>query len=99
MDESQLHALQAMLVFMPIILLIGAVIIVVPWWYIWKKAGFSPWFCLLMILPFVSLVMLYIMAFSPWKVVPVGQSALGYSYPPTTFPPPQPPSSFSPPQA
>lgn len=99
MDQTQMHALQAMLIFMPIFMLVFAAIMIIPWWFIWKKAGFSSWFCLLMILPLVNLVMLYVMAFSEWKVMPVAQPAQGYPYPPSAFPPAQPPSSFPPPQA
>ncbi|HTZ89012.1 MAG TPA: hypothetical protein VMA71_01650 [Alloacidobacterium sp.] len=88
-DQSQLHALQAMLVFMPFFVLIGAIIVIIPYWMIWKKAGFSPWFSLLMFVPLVNLVMLYVLAFAEWKVVPIVPAAPAYSYPPTSFPPPQ----------
>jgi hypothetical protein len=54
---------------------------------IWKKAGFSPWFSLLMFVPMVNFVMLYVLAFSDWKVVPVGTLAGPAYYPPTTYPP------------
>jgi hypothetical protein len=89
-QQSQLHAIQAMMVFMPIFFLGIAVLIVIPYWFIWKKAGFSPWFSLLMFIPAVNFIMLYVLAFSQWKVVPVApaQPAMGYPYPPSTFPPP-----------
>lgn len=99
MDQNQLHAIQAMLIFMPFFFLIGAVIMLIPWWFIYKKAGFSSWFCILMVIPLVNLVMMYVLAFSTWKVVPVAQPALGYSYPPSPLQPPQAPPSFPPPQA
>jgi hypothetical protein len=54
---------------------------------IWKKAGFSPWFSLLMFVPMVNFVMLYVLAFSDWKVVPVTQVAPQYPYPPSSLPP------------
>lgn len=98
MDPNQLHAIQAMLVFMPILMLAFAIIMIVPYWFIWKKAGFSPFFSILMIIPLVNFIMLYVLAFSTWKVVPVAQPALGYSYPPSPLQPPQAPPSFPPPQ-
>jgi uncharacterized membrane protein YhaH (DUF805 family) len=86
-DPNQLHALQAMLVFMPIVVLIFIIIAIIPYWMIWKKAGFSPWFSLLMFIPMVNLIMLYVLAFSEWKVMPVAQPTLGYPYPPSSLPP------------
>lgn len=87
MDQSQLHALQAMMVFMPIFSLICAVIIIIPFWVIWKKAGFSPWLSLLMFIPMINIIALYVLAFAEWKVVPVPQQPLAYPYPPATLPP------------
>lgn len=89
LDQSQLHALQAMLVFMPIFMLVFAVIMIIPYWFIWKKAGFSPWFSLLMFVPMLNFVMLYVLAFSEWKVVPVAPATptFPYPYPPSSVPP------------
>jgi hypothetical protein len=39
----------------------------IPYWVIFKKAGFSPWLSILMIIPFVSLIVLYVIAFSQWR--------------------------------
>lgn len=81
----------------PVILMcwiIGAAIIVVPFWQIFKKAGMAPALSFLMVVPLANLVMLYVLAFSQWKtpVVPVYATA-GY-------PPPPPPSPYeAPPQA
>ena len=90
MDQHQLHTLQAMMVFMPIIFLVFIVMVIIPYWMIWKKAGFSPWFSLLMFIPMVSMIMLYVLAFSEWKVVPVVQPSLPYPYP---YPPSSPPQA------
>jgi hypothetical protein len=98
MDQSQAHAFAAMLAFMPMFILVCLAIIVIPYWFIWKKAGFSPWLSLLMFLPFINIIALYVLAFSQWKVVPIAQPAFGYPQPPTQFTPPQQPSSFPPPQ-
>lgn len=89
LDPSQLHALQAMMVVMPFFFLAFAIILIIPYWFIWKKAGFSPWFSLFMFIPLLNLVMLYVLAFSQWKVVPVPQQPLAYPYPypPSSVPP------------
>jgi len=55
-------ALVALFVFLPLVL--------VPYWRIFTKAGFSGWLVLLMIVPFVNLIVLYYVAFSNWKVTP-----------------------------
>ena len=43
-----------------------ALLIILPFWFIFSKAGFSKWLSLLMAVPFVNLVMLYFLAFSTW---------------------------------
>lgn len=89
LNPNQLHALEAMLVFMPLFLLGIAAIMLIPYWVIWKKAGFSPWFSLLMLVPMLNFVMLYVLAFSEWKVVPIAQPTppYPYPYPPSSLPP------------
>ncbi len=47
-------------------MLLGAVVIVLPFWKIFAKAGFSGWLGLLMIVPLVNLLALYGLAFSDW---------------------------------
>lgn len=87
MNPDQIHAIQGIvLLVMPIVMLVFAAILIIPYWFIWKKAGFSPWLSLLMFIPLVNLIMLYVLAFSQWKVVPVPQPAYAYS-PPSTLPP------------
>lgn len=76
----------AFLALMPIFFLVGAAIVIVPLWFIWKKAGFSPWLSLLCVIPLVNLIMLYILAFSEWKVVPVAATPYPAQYPPQ-YPP------------
>jgi hypothetical protein len=73
---------------LPILILVGMAIVIVPVWFICKKAGFSPWLSLLCAVPLGSFVLLYVLAFSQWKVVPV--------QPVPYIPPPYPPY---PPQA
>jgi hypothetical protein len=76
------------LAILPIIILIGYAVVIVPCWFICKKAGFSPWLSLLNIVPFGSLILLYVLAFAQWKVVAVVPPQFGYPYPPAP-PPPQ----------
>jgi len=82
----------AMFALIPIFILIGIIILMVPCWFICKKAGFSPWLSLLCLIPsFGVLVLLYILAFADWKVMPAPQQQ-GWAppYPPQPpYPPPQ----------
>jgi len=85
-----------MMMIIPIVLAIYVVVVavlMVPCWFILKKAGLSPWLSLLCIITSLgTLVLLYVLAFSEWKVVPAPQQA----YLPPQPPYPQPPL---PPQA
>ena len=54
--------LMVILVFLPIF--------VIPYWKIFSKAGFAGALSLLMIVPLVNLIVLYIVAFSEWKIKP-----------------------------
>jgi hypothetical protein len=81
-DPQAMHAIMAMMAIMPFIFLAGAAIVIIPVWVIWKKAGFSPWFSLLCVIPLVNLIMLYVLAFSEWRVVPVAQIPYPQAYPP-----------------
>ncbi len=73
------------LAILPIIILIGVAIVLVPFWFICKKAGFSPWLSLLNLIPLGNLVLIYILAFGEWKVVPAPQ--LPWPPPPPPYPP------------
>jgi hypothetical protein len=76
------------LTLIPIIIIVTILILMIPFWFICKKAGFSPWLSLLCVIPSLgTLVLLYVLAFSQWKVVPAPQ--MGY-LPPQPYPP-QPP--------
>ncbi len=80
-DDIQ-HIIVAMMAILPIIILIGLAIVIIPFWFICKKAGFSPWLSLLNIVPLGNLILVYVLAFAQWKVVPI---------PPMGYPPPYPP--------
>jgi hypothetical protein len=67
-------------------------------WRIFTKAGLAGALSLLILVPGIgSLIVLLVLAFADWKVVPV-TTASPY-YPPAYPPPPPPPSAFQPPPA
>ena len=75
-----------------VIYLIQAVMFIIPTWFISKKAGLSPWLSMLCLFPLTGVILLYILAFADWKVVPAPQLAAWQ-------PPPVPPQPPDPPQA
>jgi len=50
----------------PLAGLVIAILVVLPFWQIFTKAGYSGWWSLLMVLPGVNAVALYVLAFSDW---------------------------------
>jgi hypothetical protein len=56
------------------VIAIYVAILVIPFWRIWKKAGFSPWLSLYMLIPLLNILMLFILAFKKWRVVPAAQA-------------------------
>ena len=99
LDQQQIQRLVlAMMAFIPIMILIGIAIVMIPTWFVCKKAGFSPWLSLLCLVPSLGLlVLLYVLAFADWKVAPVAPQ--GYMPPPPYPPPPYPQQPPRPPQA
>jgi uncharacterized membrane protein YhaH (DUF805 family) len=102
MDAQQSQQLGGMIAgIMGVIVLIGLVFlafIVFLLWRIFTKAGLSGALSLLVLIPgFGSLVVLCVLAFADWKVIPA-PTASPY-YPPTYPPPPPPPPAFQPPPA
>ena len=71
-------------------IIIGLAIVILPFWFICKKAGFSPWLSLLNIIPAGNLILIYVLAFAEWKVAPGPAQPMGLPYPPA---PPAPPSA------
>jgi hypothetical protein len=53
-----------------LLLAIIASVGIVPFWKIFKKAGFPAPLALLMFVPMVNFVLLYFVAFAKWNVVP-----------------------------
>jgi hypothetical protein len=85
--EQARRIAMTLLAVLPVIILVGYIIFIVPFWFICKKAGFSPWLSLINIIPLGNLILIYILAFGEWKVAPVAPPQFGYPYPPP--PPPQ----------
>jgi uncharacterized membrane protein YhaH (DUF805 family) len=86
------HMVVAMMAIIPIIIIIAIAVVMIPCWFILKKAGFSPWLSLLCLIPSLgTLVLLYVLAFADWKVIPAPMAA----YPPP-YPPPPPPPPYTP---
>lgn len=63
-------AVLAVMTIMPILMIVGLAIVIIPFWFVCKKAGFSPWLSLLNIVPFGTLILIYVLAFADWKVIP-----------------------------
>ena len=83
-----------LLAIMPFFILIGLAVVILPFWFICKKAGFSPWLSLLNIVPFGSVILWYVLAFADWKVVPIAPPGFAPQYPPQPpYPPQYPPQS------
>ena len=59
-DQTQIqHMVVAMMAIMPIFILIILALVILPFWFICKKAGFSPWLSLLNIVPLGGIVLVY----------------------------------------
>jgi len=90
--EMVKHIMAMILPLMMAFYLVIVVILFIPCWFILKKAGFTPWLALLCIIPSLgTLVLLYVLAFAEWKVVPAPRQA--WQQTPTYPPPPLPPQS------
>ena len=93
-DPAQIqHMAMAMLAIVPFIILLGIVIVLIPTWFICKKAGFSPWLSLLTVIPLGGLILLYVLAFAEWKTVPLQQVAWQPPLPQPPLPPAMPPQA------
>jgi hypothetical protein len=81
--EQAMRAVMAIIPLIGFFVIIGLAIVIVPFWFICKKAGFSPWLSLLNLIPLGNLILIYVLAFADWKVMPAPSSAqMGYPFPP-----------------
>jgi len=83
------HIVMTMMTIVPILIVVGLAVVIVPFWFICKKAGFSPWLSLINVIPVGNLILLYVLAFADWKVVP----APPVMWQPQAPYPPQPPQA------
>ena len=100
-QQAQQQALRIFSTMVPLIglfMLVAVALYIIPLWQICKKAGLSAPLSLLALIPGVGkLIVLYIIAFSDWRVIPFPYGGLQpYPPPPPNYPPPttynQPPS-------
>ena len=52
-----------------IIVLLVLVIYFIPSFKILEKAGYSGWWCLILLVPLVNIIMLYVFAFADWPAL------------------------------
>ncbi|MEM8788313.1 MAG: hypothetical protein AAGE76_08620 [Pseudomonadota bacterium] len=45
------------------------ILLVPPYWQLWKRTGHSGWISLLMILPIVNLILIWVLAFKRWPAL------------------------------
>jgi hypothetical protein len=46
---------------------IFSIVVVIPFWQIFKKAGFNPYLSIFVVVPILNLLTLYYIAFSNWR--------------------------------
>jgi len=93
MDPDQINHFGGMaagfIAFIGIIILVFVVFYIFLFWRICTKAGLAGALSLLILIPGIGhLILLCILAFSDWKVVPIPQNP--YYAPPPNYPPPPP---------
>jgi hypothetical protein len=105
MDPDQINHLSGAIAgMMGFFMLFGLVVTAFTVFLFWRtlaKAGLSGPLSLLVLVPLIGwVVVLCILAFSDWRVVPAPQFYSGlqpYPPPPPNYPPPPPPTSYNPP--
>ena len=64
---------ESFLALMPVMIAIVSIAVfslvaMIPWFFIYKKAGYHPAMGCLMFVPIINLVMMFVLAFSEWPV-------------------------------
>jgi hypothetical protein len=49
-------------------LIIGAVVVVIPFWRLFPRMGYPSYYALAMLLPFINIGLLYYVAFLDWPI-------------------------------
>jgi hypothetical protein len=57
---------QELILIIAVIGIFGSILTVVPYWFIFRKAGFHPALSLLMMVPLAGIIMRFFLAFSDW---------------------------------
>lgn len=65
-----------------ITLLLAAIIMIIPFWRIFSKAGYSGWLSILMVIPIINIILLYYLAFAKWPILRGRESEQITSNPP-----------------
>lgn len=47
---------------------LSGIVVILPFWFIFTKAGFSGWLSLTQIIPIVNIVALFYLAFAEWPI-------------------------------
>jgi hypothetical protein len=93
-DPAQIQRMAlGLLAILPFIILFGLAILVIPFWFICKKAGFSPWLSMLNVVPLGNLILIYVLAFAEWKTSPIPQAVWQPPFPQPPAPPAIPPQA------
>ena len=93
-DPAQIQRMVlGVLAILPILILIGLAVLVIPFWFICKKAGFSPWLSLLNVIQLGNLILIYVLAFADWKTSPAPTVAWQPPLPQAPMPPGIPPQA------
>ena len=50
------------------VLVFGGIVVILPFWMIFSKAGFSGWMSLTQIIPIVNVIALFYLAFAEWPI-------------------------------
>jgi hypothetical protein len=92
-DPAQMqHIMAAMVPLVGLFAIIVTALLILPFWFAFKKAGLSPWLSLLVLVPAIGfLLTLYILAFARWRVVPMAPEYPPYPTTPVVqqgYPPP-----------
>jgi hypothetical protein len=53
----------------PAHMVVLGLVLIIPFWLLFSKAGYSGWWSLLMLIPIVNLITLYVFAFSDWPAL------------------------------
>ena len=96
LDPTAAHALAFLGPVFFLMVLFFVALYIIPLWQIVKKAGFHPALSLLILVPVVNIVMLYVFAFSRWRVVPAPDYPAGYAPQIAQMPPSAYPSVYAP---